>query len=90
MRSAAQKAPAGGGSKQNGDPVKRAQRGYKNNWARKEVQESQQVTAGPLPESCSVAIIGGGLSGLVTANASAALSKQCTNRRHTVCWAGGC
>lgn len=59
--------PAGGATI---DPVEKARRkmGYKNNWNRHDVDESKQITwTKPLRQDPTVAIIGGGLSGLMCA-----------------------
>lgn len=62
------------------DPVENARRkmGYKNNWHRREVDDSKQFTWGkPLKQDPTVAIIGGGLSGLMCATGLARKGIRC-------------
>ncbi|KXZ45236.1 hypothetical protein GPECTOR_57g526 [Gonium pectorale] len=63
------------------DPVDKArkQMGYRNNWHRKQVDHSAQVRwPDPLPSRPTVAIIGGGMSGLMCARELASLGIRST------------
>ncbi|KAG2425864.1 hypothetical protein HYH02_014928 [Chlamydomonas schloesseri] len=76
--------PGGGGNRDTRlqmDPVEKARRqmGYKNNWHRKEVDHSNQVRwPEPLVPNPRVAIIGGGMSGLMCARELARLGIRST------------
>ncbi|GLC50732.1 hypothetical protein PLESTB_000425900 [Pleodorina starrii] len=63
------------------DPVEKARRqmGYRNNWHRKQVDHDAQVRwSEPLSQNPSVAIIGGGMSGLMCARELARLGIRST------------